>query len=64
MERVQSGFYYGYYKGYFFQVIKAEHPSNMWYWITENDGGHDLFLTKKAAIEAFKDYIDNNKYSQ
>lgn len=63
MKRITSGLYEGEYKGVKFEVIKVEtldtSTKNQWYWKVGSTGGDDWFNSKKVAIEAVKEYIND-----
>ncbi len=66
MAKIVSGHYKYTYKGFDFFIIKVEeinsHTKNKWFWKCGKEGGDDWLNTKKDAIEAAKDCIDNNFY--
>jgi hypothetical protein len=64
MKKLYSGYYKGHYKGIDFNIIKVEEINNQtknkWFWLIGDDGGQDWFNSKRIAIEAVKDYINNS----
>jgi hypothetical protein len=56
----------GKYKGYDYEIKKIDDVVNkpQWYFKVGNEGGNDWFMSKKTAIKAMKDLIDNNFYKQ
>ena len=53
-----AGYYVDTYKGVTFTVTKVEGHAT-WYWMIGNKPAEDWYSSKKVAVEAAKDYIDN-----
>ena len=61
LKRINAGYYTGEYKGVKFEIHKAEDVGsfkNRWYWKIGNRGGEDHFPKKWIAIEAVKEWVD------
>jgi hypothetical protein len=66
-KKIASGFYEGNYKGITYTISKVEIPNeNSWYWQIGNESVNDWHTSKKIAIKAVKEYIDekNNQKTQ
>ena len=58
MKKMVAGYYVDTYKGVTFTVTKVEGHA-AWYWMIGNKPAEDWYSSKKVAVEAAKDYIDN-----
>lgn len=63
MKKISAGIYEGTYNYVNFSVQKIEQINsktrNKWIWLINGKGGEDWFDSKRQALEAVKDFIDN-----
>ena len=57
-KKIAAGYYEGIYKGISFTISKVDINEVAWYWQIGNAPANDWFSSKKIAIDALKEYID------
>ena len=60
-KKIAAGYYEGTYKGISFSISKVDITEVAWYWQIGNAPANDWFSSKKIAIDALKEYIDEQE---
>lgn len=60
-KKIAAGYYEGTYKGVLFSISKVDTTEVAWYWQIGNAPANDWHSSKKIAIDAVKEYIDDEQ---
>lgn len=60
-KKIAAGHYEGTYKGVSFSISKVDITDVAWYWQIGNEPVNDWHTSKKIAIDAVKEYIDEQE---